>query len=474
VHTLANLGSYLSLLAVLIPTYLHGTLLAGQYACPAIFCDVKAVYTNTTPVDAARGAGRPEATYQIERMLDIAAHDLGIDPAELRRRNFIAKDRFPYQTPVALVYDSGNYEPALDRALEIVDYQALRAEQELARRNRRYIGIGISSYIEACGGAPSAVVGMLGAQCGLWESGTVRLHPTGKVTVLTGSHSHGQGHETTLSQIVADELGVAMDDVEIVHGDTGRIPFGMGTYGSRSLAVGGAAIHASIEKLKDKGRRIAAHLLEASVDDIEFAAGKFSVKGSPDRFKSLGDVVLAAYLAHNLPAGMEPGFEFTTFYDPSNFTFPFGTHIAVVEVDPATGAVKILKYVAVDDVGNVINPMIVAGQVHGGIAHGIGQAMTEQIVYDDNGQLLTASLLEYGLPRADQLPSFDLDSTTTPSPVNALGVKGVGEAGTIASTPAIANAVIDALSAFGIRHLDMPFTPARVWQAIQSVQGGGR
>jgi len=467
VSTVANLGAYLTLFAPAVPTYLYGTLLNGLYDLPAIHCEVDGVFTHTVPVDAYRGAGRPEACYLLERTMDIAARELGTDPAELRRKNLIPTERFPFQTQVALTYDSGNYAPALARALEMVGYQRFRSEQAEARKKGRYLGIGLSCYIEACGIAPSQVVGSLGAQAGLYESATVRIHPTGKVTVLTGSHSHGQGHETTFSQIVADVLGIPLTDVDIVHGDTGRIPFGMGTYGSRSGAVGGTAIHMSLQKIIAKGAALAAHLLEASPDDVEFKAGRFSVKGSPDRGKTFAEVSLAAYLAHSMPAGMEPGLEMTSFFDPSNFTFPFGTHIAVVEVDSETGRTTLLRYVAVDDVGNVINPMIVDGQLHGGIAQGVAQALWEWASYDEAGQLVTGSLMDYGLPRADQLPSFETDRTVTPSPVNVLGVKGAGEAGTIASTPAVANAVMDALSPFGITHLDLPLTPQRVWKAIR-------
>jgi len=470
VKTVANVGSYLSLFAPAIPTYLYGTLLSGVYTIPTIHAEVDAVYTHTTPVDAYRGAGRPEACYLIERTMDVAARALGVDPAELRRRNFIPSDKFPYQTPVALVYDSGNYAPALDRALAMVGYPDFRREQAAARGRGRYLGLGISCYIEACGIAPSQVVGSLGAQAGLWESATVRVHPTGKVTVFTGSHTHGQGHETTFSQLVADELGIELDDIEIVHGDTGRVPFGMGTYGSRSAAVGGSAIHLSISKLKDKGKRLAAHLLEAAPEDMDFAEGRFFVRGSPDRAKTFAEVSLAAYLAHSMPAGMEPGLDSTSFYDPSNFTYPFGTHIAVVEVDVETGQTTLLRYVAVDDVGYVINPMIVDGQLHGGIAQGAAQALWEHAIYDDKGQLLTGSLMDYGIPKADQLPMFETDRTVTPSPVNALGVKGAGEAGTIASTPAVANAVLDALAPFQITHLDIPLTPAKIWKAVQDAR----
>ena len=470
VKTLANLGAHLTLFAPAIPTYLYGTLLSGQYRIPAIHAEVTGVFTHTTPVDAYRGAGRPEACYLLERMIDLGAGELGVDPAELRRRNFIPADQFPYLTPVALQYDSGNYEPALDRALAMVDYANLRAEQEKLRKQGRYIGVGLSSYIEACGLAPSQVVGQLGSQAGLYESATVRVHPTGKVTVQTGSHQQGQGHETTFSQIVADRLGIDIDDVEIVHGDTGRVQFGMGTYGSRSGAVGGTAIVVSLDKIIEKSKRLAAHMLEAAPEDIELTRGRFHVRGSPDRSKGLPDISLAAYLAHSMPAGMEPGLEATSFFDPPNFTYPFGTHIAVVEVDVDTGTVSLLRYIAVDDVGNVINPMIVDGQLHGGIAQGVAQALWEGAEYDESGQLITGSLMSYGLPKAHQLPFFELDRTVTPSPVNPLGLKGVGEAGAIASPPAVVNAVMDALKPFGVRHLDMPLTAPKVWQAIQSAR----
>ena len=471
VRTVANLGAHLTLFAPAVPTYLYGTLLSGQYRIPAIHAEVTAVFTHTTPVDAYRGAGRPEACYLLERMVDLGARQMGVDPAELRRRNFIQPDQFPYLTPVALQYDSGNYEPALDRALAMVDYANMRIEQQRLRTQGRYIGIGLSSYIEACGLAPSQVVGQLGAQAGLYESATVRVYPTGKVSVYTGSHQQGQGHETTFAQIVADRLGISTDDVEVVHGDTGRVQFGMGTYGSRSGSVGGTAIVVSLDKIVEKSKRIAAHMLEAAPEDIELTAGRFHVRGSPDRSKGLADVSLAAYLAHSMPAGLEPGLEATSFFDPPNFTYPFGTHIAVVEVDTDTGQVTLLRYIAVDDVGNVINPMIVDGQLHGGIAQGVAQALWETAQYDENAQLLTGSLMNYGLPKAHQLPFFELDRTVTPSPVNPLGVKGVGEAGAIASPPAVVNAVMDALSPFGIAHVDMPLTAPKVWQAIQAARG---
>jgi aerobic carbon-monoxide dehydrogenase large subunit len=468
VKTTANMGAYLSTFAPLIPSYLYGTMLSGVYEIPQIYCEVVGALTNTTPVDAYRGAGRPEATYLLERMCDLTARALGQDPAEFRRRNFIASSKFPYQTPVAFQYDSGNYGPALDRALQMLDYKKLRAEQEAARKQGRHLGIGLATYIEACGPAPSQVVGALGGQAGLWESAQVRVHPTGKVTVFTGSHSHGQGHETTFAQLAADELGLPFEDVEIVHGDTAAIPFGMGTYGSRSAAVGGAAIHASIQKIKEKGKKIAAHLLEASEADIEYQEGKFGVRGSPGRVKTFGEIALMAYLAHNLPKGLEPGLEATSFWDPPNFVFPFGAQIAVVEVNPDTGHVKLLRYVAVDDVGNVINPMIVDGMVHGGIAQGVAQALYEYAAYDVNGQLQSGSMMDYALPKADDLVSYETDRTVTPTPVNPMGIKGAGETGTIASTPAVANAVMDALAPLGISHLDMPLTPARIWAAIQA------
>jgi carbon-monoxide dehydrogenase large subunit len=468
VHTNANLGAYLSTFAPLIPTFLYGPLLSGAYKIPEIYCEVIGSLTNTTPVDAYRGAGRPEATYLLERMCDLTAKAIGMDVAEFRRKNLVPAAEFPYQTPVAFQYDSGNYEPALDRALQMVNYRKFRADQEAARKEGRYLGIGFATYIEACGPAPSAVAGALGAQAGLWESAQVRVHPTGKITVFTGSHTHGQGHETTFAQLAADELQVPFEDVEIVHGDTAAIPFGMGTYGSRSAAVGGAAIYSAIEKIKEKGKKIAAHLLEASEADIEYQEGKFGVRGSPGRSKAFGEVALMAYLAHNLPKGLEPGLEATSFWDPANFVFPFGTHIAVVEVSAATGKVKLLRYVAVDDVGRVINPMIVDGMVHGGIAQGVAQALYEYAAYDTNGQLQSGSMMDYALPKADDLVSYETDRTVTPSPVNPMGIKGAGETGTIASTAAVANAVMDALAPLGIGHVDMPLTPARIWAAIQA------
>ena len=468
VNTVANLGAYVSLFAPAVPTYLYGTLLSGCYQIPAIHVDVAGVLTNTTPVDAYRGAGRPEACYLLERMVDLAAQATGQDPVEIRRKNFIPKEAFPYQTPVAVMYDSGNYPAALDKALQILDLPKFRKEQEKLRKEGRLLGIGFSTYVEACGLAPSQVAGALGAQAGLYESATVRVHPTAKVTVFTGSHSHGQGHETAFAQIAADELQMPMEDIEIVHGDTGTVPFGMGSYGSRSGPVGGSAIFMSTQKIKDKAKKIAAHLLEANEADIVFEGGKFSVKGSPNRSKTFGDVALMAYLAHNLPKGLEPGLEALSFFDPGNFVFPFGTHICVVEVEKDTGKVKILRYVAVDDLGRVINPMIVDGMVHGGIAQGVSQALWECARYDESGQLITGSMMNYALPHAEDLVSYEVARTETPSPVNPLGVKGAGETGTIASTAACANAVNDALSAFGIKHLDMPLTPSRIWESIRA------
>jgi aerobic carbon-monoxide dehydrogenase large subunit len=474
VKTIANMGAYLSTFAPAVPTYLYATLLSGCYTIGAIHADVTGVFTNTTAVDAYRGAGRPEAAYLIERMLDAGAAKLKLDPADVRKKNFIPKFNTPYQTPVALAYDSGDYLPAFDKLLKMLDYKKFRTEQEQARKQGRLLGVGFSTYIEACSIAPSKVVGSLGAQAGLYESGQVRVHPTGKVTVYTGSHSHGQGHETTFAQLAADELGIPMDDIEIVHGDTGTVAFGMGTYGSRSAAVGGTAIHMSIEKIKEKGKKIAAHLLEAAPKDIEYVAGQFQVKGFPGKAVPFGQVALTAYVPHNYPEGLEPGLDETSFYDPSNFTFPFGAHACVVEVARETGEVKILRYLAVDDVGNVISPMIVDGMVHGGIAQGVAQALWEGAVYDDaNGQLITGTMMDYALPRPGMLPMFETDRTVTPSPVNPLGIKGAGETGTIASTPAVMNAVVDALSPLGVDHIEsMPLTPERVWKTIQAAGKG--
>jgi carbon-monoxide dehydrogenase large subunit len=462
----ASLGAYLSTASPGVPTILHGLIMTGCYTIPALDYEVVGVFTNTTPTDAYRGAGRPEATYAIERMVDLLAAELKMDPVEIRRKNFIQKSDFPHTVASGLIYDSGNYEGALDKALDMVNYKQFRAEQAAARQQGRYLGIGFSTYVEICGLGPSAVAGAVGFQGGLWESAVVRLHPSGKATVFTGSSPHGQGEETTFAQIVAEELGLPIDDVEVVHGDTARIPMGWGTYGSRTTAVGGTAMVLAARKVKEKARIIAAHLLEASADDIEFINGRFQVKGVPERSKTIQDIALAANLAWNLPKGIEPGLEESSFFDPSNFVYPFGTHVAIVEIDPGTGSVKLRRYIAVDDCGTVINPKIVDGQVHGGVAQGVAQALWEAAVYDTNGQLLTGSLMDYAVPTADTLPSFETARTETPSPVNPLGVKGVGETGTIASTPAVVNAVIDALAPLGVRHVDMPLTPEKIWRLL--------
>ncbi len=473
VHTLANMGAYLSTASGGIPTTLYGRLLSGVYKIPNIYCEVKGVFTNTAMVDAYRGAGRPEAAFVIERVMDLVADETGVDPAEVRRRNFIPPDEFPYDSGVGMLpYDSGNYEPALDKALEMVGYQELRAEQERRRQagDPKQIGIGLSSYVEVCGIAPSSYMAGQGWGAGLYESANVKVHLTGKVVVTTGSMPHGQGHETTFAQVIADKLGVPIEDVQLKFGDTLGTPFGYGTYGSRSLAVGGEAIVRSGNKIIEKARRLAAHLLEVDVDDIEYADGKASVKGSPDRARTIQELALAAAVPVNLPRGMEPFFDETTYFDPPSCTFPFGTHIAVVELDQTTGESELIRYVAVDDVGNIVNPLVVAGQLQGGIVQGLGQAMVEGAVYDDNGQLVTSTLMEYAVPHANQFPMFELAHTVTPSPVNELGVKGAGEAGTIASTPAFVNAVCDALAPRGIRHVDMPLTAPRVWAAIQAAK----
>ncbi|MGH7114676.1 MAG: xanthine dehydrogenase family protein molybdopterin-binding subunit [Stellaceae bacterium] len=467
VSTIANMGAYLSTFAPAIPTYLYGTLLAGTYTTPAIYVETRAVFTHTVPVDAYRGAGRPEATYLLERIVDLAADEIGIDPAELRRRNFIPKDAYPYQTPVALQYDSGDYRTTLDLALKAADYAGFETRRQEAMARGKLRGIGIATYIEACGIAPSAVVGSLGARAGLYESAAVRVHPSGSVSVLTGSHSHGQGHETTFSQIVADRLGIPIEAVEIIHGDTAKIPYGMGTYGSRSLAVGGSAIVKAMDKVVEKGRKIAAHLLEAAEADVEFKDGNFTVAGT-DRSKSFAEVALTAYVPHNYPDDLEPGLDETSFYDPKNFTYPSGAHIAEVEIDPETGHVTIASFTASDDFGRIINPMIVEGQVHGGLAQGIGQALLEGCVYDkETGQLLTGSYNDYTMPRAEDLPSFALSTNVTLCTHNPLGVKGCGEAGAIGAPAAMTNALVDALKPLGVRHLDMPATPEKLWRLIQ-------
>ncbi len=465
VKTIANLGAHLQLFSASVPTYLYATLLSGQYDLPAIYCEVDGVLTHTAPVDAYRGAGRPEATYVIERLVETAAREIGMDPAEFRRKNFIRK--FPHQTPVIMAYDTGDFDASLTEACRLIDYANFPARKREAEARGMRRGIGFSTYIEACGIAPSAAVGSLGAGVGLWESAEVRVNPTGSVEVMTGSHSHGQGHETTFAQLVSDRLGIAIENVEIVHGDTDKVQFGMGTYGSRSGAVGMSAIQVALDKVITKARKIAAHVLEAGEGDIVFEDGRFSVAGT-DRGMAFAELALQAYTGHKFPTSeIEPGLKESAFYDPTNFTFPAGCHIAEVEVDPATGIVRVVKFVAVDDFGNVINPMIVEGQVHGGVAQGIGQALLENAVYDpDTGQLLSGSFMDYCMPRADDLPSFDVGMTVTPAPSNPLGLKGCGEAGAIGSPPAIINAITDAL---GIRDIAMPVTPERAWRAANGL-----
>jgi len=462
----AGMGAYLSTAAPGIPTILHGLMLSGPYKVPAVKEDVYGVYTNTTPVEAYRGAGRPEASFMLERMLDLLADKLQIDPAEIRRRNLLEPFANGCNVVTGLTYDSGNYQAALDKALAHIDYKGLRAEQARLRKEGRYLGIGVTNYVEICGLGPSQVAGAVGFQGGLWESAIVRFHPSGKVHVFIGASPHGQGEETTFAQIVSSELGVDVNDVKVIHGDTDNTPMGWGTYGSRTTAVGGAALAVAVRKIKDKAKLLAAHLLEAAGEDIEYEDGKFFVKGVPSRAKTIQDIALMANVAWNMPAGMEAGLEATSFYDPPNFVYPFGAHVAVVEIDRETGRVDLKKYVAVDDCGPQINPVIVEGQVHGGVVQGVGQALWEGAVYDESGQLVTGSMLDYALPRADLLPDIDVLSTVTPSPHHPLGVKGIGEAGTIASTATVYNALIDALEPFGVQNLTMPLTPERVWRAM--------
>ena len=465
--TYANMGGYLSTLAPLIPTYLHSTLMAGVYTTPMIYSNIIAVFTNTVPVDAYRGAGRPEATYILERLVDRAAREMGIDQVEIRRKNFIQPDQFPYQTPVALEYDSGDYEATLASALKGADVDGFEARKAEAAKNGKLRGLGYSTYIEACGAAPSAIAGALGARAGLYESANVRVHPTGSITVFTGSHSHGQGHETAFAQLVSEQIGVDLENVEISHGDTDQIPFGMGTYGSRSLAVGGSAIVKALDKIIDKSKKIAAHMMEAAEGDIEFENGTFKVSGT-DKSMEFGEVALSAYVPHNYPLDvLEPGLEESAFYDPTNFTYPAGCHICEVEIDPNTGLVEVVNFSASDDPGIVINPIIVDGQIHGGLAQGIGQALMEGCVYDDNGQLITGSYMDYTMPRADDLPSYVVSTKASKCTHNPLGVKGVGEVGSIGSTPAVINAIVDALSELGVKDVPMPATPQAVWRAIQ-------
>jgi len=462
VHTTANLGAYLSTFASCVPTILYATLLAGQYTTPAIYCEVTAVFTNTTPVDAYRGAGRPEATYVVERLVETAAREMKMDPAEIRRKNFIRN--FPYQTPVALQYDTGDYEATLRAAQDLADVGGFQKRKEESLKNGKLRGLGYACYIEACGIAPSNVAGSLGARAGLFEAGEVRVHPTGTVTVFTGSHSHGQGHETTFAQVVAERLGLPLENVDIVHGDTSKVLFGMGTYGSRSIAVGGTAIVKALDKIVAKGKKIAAHLLEAAESDIEYDRGVFKVAGT-DKQKTFGEVAFAAYVPHNYPLDkLEPGLNENAFYDPTNFTFPAGSYVCEVEVDRETGSTQIASFVAVDDFGKIINPMIVEGQVHGGLTQGIGQALTENCRYDASGQLVTGSFVDYAIPRAGDVPLFKVDTRETPCTHNPLGVKGCGEAGAIGAPAAVINALTDAL---GVKDIPMPATAQTVWRAMQ-------
>jgi carbon-monoxide dehydrogenase large subunit len=461
VKVTADLGAYFQLLTPIIPT-LTGLLAPGCYKVPALKFDVVGVLTNKMATDAYRGAGRPEATYLVERIIDVAAQALKMDPAEIRRHNFPRPEEFPFKTSGGVVYDSANYEAALNLALERADYNGLRKKQAELRKQGKLMGIGLSSYVEICAMGPSVAM-----PAGGWESGNVRIEPTGKVTILSGSSPHGQGQETSFAQIVADELGLTPDDIVVLHGDTARIPYGIGTFGSRATAVGGTAMLFAVRDLKEKLKKIAAHLLQTTPEKIDFVGGKLVVTGDSGRSINYTDVVSAAYMARNLPPGVEPGLDATRFYEPSNFTFPFGTHVCVVEIDRETGEPQITKYVAVDDCGNVINPLLVEGQVHGGLVQGIGQALYEEVVYDENGQLLTGSLMDYAVPRAHDFPEFELDRTVTPSPVNPLGIKGVGEAGTIGSTPAVVNAIVDALSPFGITHIDMPVRSEKIWKVLK-------
>jgi carbon-monoxide dehydrogenase large subunit len=472
VSTVANLGAYLSTFGSSVPTYLYGTLLAGCYKTPAIYGEVRGVFTNTVAVDAYRGAGRPEAVYLLERLVDKAAREVGIDRVELRRRNFIQKEDFPYATPVALEYDSGDYVATLDMALARSDWAGFEKRREEAAARGKLRGIGMTTFVEACGLAPSNVAGQLGARAGLYESAIVRVHPTGSVSVFTGSHSHGQGHETTFAQLVSERLGIDFDAIDVIHGDTEKIPFGMGTYGSRSLAVGGSAIYKAIDKIVDKGRRIAGHLMEASPEDIEFEDGSFKVRGT-DKATPFGDVAFAAYVPHNYPLEeLEPGLEEKAFYDPLNFTFPGGCHIVEVEIDPDTGTTEVVAVTAADDIGVVINPMIVDGQIHGGLAQGIGQALLEEAVYDEQGQLLSGSYMNYTMPRAADFPFFQASNHVTECTHNPLGVKGVGEVGAIGVPAAVINAVLDALAPTGVTDISMPATSEKVWRAIRDARAG--
>ncbi|XXK31274.1 xanthine dehydrogenase family protein molybdopterin-binding subunit [Rhodobacteraceae bacterium nBUS_24] len=471
-ETMANVGAYLSNFSTATPTFLHGTLMAGNYTVPTLYVNVKAVFTNTAPVDAYRGAGRPEATYSLERAIDKCAQELGMDPLALRRKNFIKPDQFPYAAAAGLEYDTGNYHALVDKLEELADLSGFEARRTATKATGKLRGIGVNTYIEACGIAPSNLVGVLGSRVGLYDAATVRVNATGNISVMVGAHSHGQGHETAFPQVVADMLGIDEGSIDIVHGDTSKIPFGMGTYGSRSLAVCGSAVVRATEKIINKAKKIAAHMMEASEQDVEFSEGQFSIAGT-DKSVGFGDVALKAYIPHNFPIeDIEPGLEETAFYDPANFTYPAGAYACEVEVDPDTGKVTIDRFTAVDDFGNVINPMIVTGQVHGGLAQGIGQALLENCTYDENGQILSASFMDYAMPRASDLPLYTVDhSCQTPCTHNPLGVKGCGEAGAIGSPPAVVNAVINALHSGGhtdVTHIDMPVSPARVWAAMNS------
>jgi carbon-monoxide dehydrogenase large subunit len=462
----AGMGAYLSSAAPGIPTILHGLMYVGPYTIPAFKADVYGCFSNTTPVEAYRGAGRPEATFLLERMISLLADELGVDPVEIRRRNLIPKFEDGHDVATGLTYDSGDYEAGLDKALNHVNYQHLREEQAHLREHNQYMGIGVSCYNEICGIGPSQVAGAVGFGGGLWESAIVRFYATGKVNVFVGSSPHGQGEETTFAQILSDELGVPVEDVEVIHGDTDNTPMGWGTYGSRTTVIGGAAVVLSARKIKDKAKALAAHLLEAAEEDIDYEDGKFFVRGAPDQSKTMQEMALMANVAWNLPEGMEPGMEATTFYDTPNFAFPYGTHVAVVMVDPDNGHIELQRYVALDDCGPQINPMIVEGQVHGGVVQGAGQALWEGAVYDSSGQLLSGSMMDYAVPKAHMVPDIETLSTVTPSPHNPLGVKGIGETGAIASTVTIYNAVMDALKPLGVTRLEMPLTPERIWQAI--------
>jgi aerobic carbon-monoxide dehydrogenase large subunit len=466
VTILANLGAYHQILTPAIPT-LTVLMLAGPYTVKNIACELRGVFTNTMSTDAYRGAGRPEATYLLERAMDLVAAELKLDPAEVRRRNLIPADAFPYAAPTGLTYDSGDYTAALDKALALADYKGMRSQQATARKEGRVVGIGLSTYVEVCGMGPSAALPAPG-----WESATVRVEPTGSVTVLTGTSPHGQGEETTFAQIASDRLGVPIDQVNVMHGDTNVVQYGVGIFGSRGLAVGGTALMLAIDSIQEKAKQIAAHIWEANPADLEYRNGRIMVKGDDSRTMTTAEAGFEAFRGNRLPAGMEPGLDATRRYEPANFVFPFGAHVCLVEVDRDTGEVRVLKYVAVDDCGPMINPMIVEGQLHGGIAQGMAQALYEEAVHDEHGQLLTGTLMQYAVPHADQVPTFELDHTTTPTNVNPLGVKGIGEAGTIGSTPAVANAVIDALAPFGVRHLDMPMKPEKVWHAMRRAGSG--